>query len=204
MKPYTYHVVTPLARFQNLTKLIEMYERQPIVWHVILDKGLPFGISFPQSWIRKEFSWPATPFWRFFANALNQFVAAGRIEDAHRYMIMNDDDGLEPDFFKKLDEHEGELLIVGMKRGDHTPVGVPLERAHGTSTLEAKLENMVIGGVGAEQAIFSGRLFRECHWNDHISADGECIIEMVKKHGTVYVPDAFVLFNKLEIGRWDS
>jgi len=202
MSHSVYHIISPLARFQNLPKLIEMLSVTPAIWHPIMDEGLPFTIQFHHPWIKPSFCSPASPFWKFFAKALNRFVDAGRIFDDHRYMILNDDDGLEPDFFKKLDEHDGELLIVGMKRGDKIPAGLPAERAHGTSTLEAKPENLEIGKVGAEQMISSGRILRTCHWEDNISADGMNIIETCKRHKPAFVPDCYVKFNFLEEGRW--
>lgn len=201
---YSYHVVTPFRRFENLEPLVNMLRGTPVTWHPIFDEGLPFDIHFPYPWIEKGYVPRSQPFWSLWADSLNRFIAAGRLNPRDRYMILNDDDGFEPEFFKKLDTHDGDILVVSMKRGHHTPAGVAPERAHGTETLIAAPENMQVGGVGAEQMICTGEIFERYIFNNSISADGERIIKVVTENPTVYVPDVFVHFNFLEPGRWDK
>lgn len=207
-----YHIVTPLARLQNLELLIENIksQRRPqfeIVWHPILDEGLPFDISFSQHWVQKGYCPRAQPFWSFWAYAMNRFIDA--LKDTwllkDRFCVLNDDDAYEPGFFEHIDKVEpGDLMIVSMKRGHHTPTGVTPDRAHGTNTLEAKPESMQVGHVGAEQIIASGGIWMDYAFNNTIAADGERICEILKTHTPVYVPDAFVWFNYFEPGRWDK
>lgn len=199
-----YHALTPFSRFQNLEKLIRLLEKMPVTWHVIFDEGLPFDIHFNQSWIQKSYCPRSEPFWSMWADALNRFISAGRIDPNGFYCILNDDDLYEPDFFHKIEQHTGEVIICSMKRGDHTPPGTLPERAHGTDTLEAKPENMVPGRVGAEQMIVSGRVFQTCGFSNSVCADGECIAKVCSQNGVDYAPEAFVWFNALEPGRWDS
>ena len=201
---YGYHVLTPLRRLENLESLIRMMRPTPVIWHPIFDEGLPFDVTFPENWICKGYCPRSAPFWSMWADSLNRFIHAGRLEPDHRYLILNDDDFYEPDFFAKIDKVDGDVLICSMKRGQHIPPGVSPERAHGTDTLEAKAESMVVGRVGAEQMIASGRVFERYGFNNSIAADGERIVRIIAENPVQYVPDAFVWFNYLEPGRWDK
>lgn len=200
----SYHVITPFSRFSNLTRMIRMLEPMGVVWHPILDEGLPFDIKFPQPWILKGYCPPKEPFWQFWSDCLNRFVAAGDLNPDARYCLLNDDDFYEPDFFEKIDKHDGEVVICSMKRGDHTPAAPGTDHAHGTNTLEAKPESMNVGYVGAEQMIVSGRVFATCHWVEHMAADGINICEVIARNTVDWAPEAFVWFNYLESGRYDS
>lgn len=205
---YVYHVITPLGRLQNLERLIRMLEpMQQVRWHVIFDEGLPFDVSFSghtQRWITKGYCPRSSPFWSFWADAQNRFISAGPLVDDDRYCILNDDDAYEPGFFDKLDRHTGEVIVCSMKRGQHIPAGVAADRAHGTDTLEAKPESMGVGRVGAEQMITSGRVWAKYGFTNTITADGERIVKVVAENEVNYVPDAYVLFNRFENGRWDD
>ena len=201
---HTYHVLTPLKRLENLERLIDMLQDKPVFWHPIFDEGLPFDVHFPHHWIQKGFCPRSAPFWSMWADSLNRFIHAGRLDADSRYLILNDDDFYEPDFFSKIDIVDGEVLICSMKRGQRIPPGVTPERAHGTDTLEAKPESMVVGRVGAEQMVAAGRVFERYGFNNSIAADGERIVRIIAENRVQYVPEAFVWFNYLEPGRWDT
>ena len=200
---YKYNVITPLSRYENLSKLIKMLEPFRIQWHVITDADVPFRLEFDQRWIthyicdNKEVA-----FYNRCNAAINWMLDVYPQMPKERYCILNDDDAYEPGFFEKVDAVDGELLIVSLDRGHHTPAGVSPERAHGIDTLVAAPENMHPGQVSVEQFIASGRIQSVCRLPLHISGDGQMIEWMVNHYPAAYVPEAKVWFNYYEPGRW--
>lgn len=194
-----YHVVTPFSRFQNMNAMGAVLQRENVHWILLVDAEIPVVVLYPK-FPCQVFRFPhAEPFWRAWRNHLNAFIKLNMIEDGDRYIILNDDDFVEPGFFKKLDAVPGEFLICSMKRGQHTPSN---SHGHGTDTLMACPENVKVCHVGCEQMIVSGRLFKTIHFADDICADGMAIVELAKRHPPAFVPDAYVWFNYLEPGRW--
>lgn len=205
MRNRIYNVITPLNRFENLRKLISVLENQDCIWNVITDDNVPFGLYFKQPWIRHYVCPNRQETFFLRCNwAINWFLDSYPLRQNERFMFLNDDDLLEPGYFDKVDKFDGEVVITSMKRGDHIPVGVQAERAHGTTTLIAQKENMVIGGVGVEQILMSGKILKDVRIPMEISGDGRMIEWVVNTHGAEYCPEAFVWFNALEPGRWDS
>lgn len=199
-----YHVLTPFARFQNLTRIIDMLRPFNIEWHPLFNDDLPFRLLFKDDWIYPSwFPSVPPPFWKSFNKALNWFVHIGQIVPEDYYLILNDDDFYEPEFFNKIRQYDEDAFVVSMKRGQHIPIGVCPERAHGTYDLIACPQNMKVGAVGAEQLVVKGKLLQDKSWPDDIAADGMLICYIAAVHGVKYVPDAFVWFNYLEPGRWD-
>ncbi len=205
MRKYKYHVITPLNRFENLNKLIEMLEPQQVIWHIITDDSrwrppLPW-----EEWIMGYVCHnPETTFFTRCNWAINWFLDTYPPFPNDRYCILNDDDAYESGFFDKIDAHEGEVIIPSMERGYQIPKGVQAERAHGFHKLVAQPENMCIGGVGVEQIIVSGRLLRTARLPIHICGDGMMIEWFYKTHGAEFAPEANVWFNYFEPGRWDK
>lgn len=195
------HIVTPFSRFENLSAMMHMLEPMGVEWHLLLDDNGVARLNPQHDWIHCYYFPSVQPFWRAWAQHLNAFIKMAPLVDGDRYMILNDDDFLEPGFFAKTDEHNGEVLVVSMKRGQHSPPG---GHGHGTDTLVACPENMLVGRVGCEQMLVSGRLLPTVHFNDSITADGEAIVDMSKRAAIEYAPEAFVFFNYLEPGRWDK
>lgn len=207
---YQYHVITPLKRFENLQHLIPMLEAQGVQWHVIVDDtDHPLRLSvlyeFSRPWLH-HYICPnrETTFFLRCNFAINWWLNQWPPELDHRYMFLNDDDMLEDDFFEKVDKHDGQVIITSMKRGDQTPEGVQAERAHGTTTLIARPENMMVGGVGVEQIVMSGRILGGVRIPMEISGDGIMISWVVANYGATFCPEAFALFNRLEAGRWND
>lgn len=205
---YTYHVITPLTRFENLTKLMKMLESQeaPIEWHVITDEN-PAGwrVTFERYWAC-NYPCPNTAieFWARCNFSINWFLDKFPPKSSDRYLFLNDDDAYEPGFFEKLDQHDGDVLICSMERGQRTPaVSDPL-RAHGCSKLEAKPENMHPTLVGVEQIIMSGRVLKDVRLPLAVDGDGRMIEWVCANHPVTYVPEATVWFNYYEPGRWDK
>lgn len=200
-----YHVITPLNRFENVGRLIELLEPQRITWHVIQDAERPYYIQFPQGWIRSSIlvNEPGT-FYERCNRSINKWMDHHRWVDEDRYCILNDDDAYEPGFFDKLRAFDEEVLAVSMMRGHHIPAGVSGERAHGTDTLVADPSNMKVGRIGVEQMIVSGRILRTCRLPLTIAGDGEMLTYIGATNPVKYVPDANVWFNYLEPGRWNQ
>lgn len=205
----TYHIITPLRRYENLEKLINAMithrATNDVHWHVIMDDDAPFQLFFRQPWIH-VYSCPnyQTSFYNRCNSSINWLLDNYRLIPGDRYLIMNDDDGYEPGFFAKVNQVGGELIIVSMKRGHRTPAGVPGERAHATNTLVAAPENMKIGHVGVEQFIASGRILQPVRLPLHIAGDGEMVAWLCSNHTAAYAPDIYVHFNQHEPGRWDA
>jgi hypothetical protein len=205
MRTHVYNVITPLSRFENLLKIIPMLEAQNCHWHVVVDDGAPFRLTFNHPWIHSYVCPnPETTFFTRCNYAINWFLDTFPPNLAERYSILNDDDAYEEGFFDKIDQHSGDVIIPSMERGRRTPAGVIPERAHGATKLVAAPENVHIGGVGVEQMIISGRLLRGIRLPLHICGDGMMIEWTFKTYGAEFAPEANVLFNYYEKGRWEE
>ena len=205
IRRYNYHVVTPFRRFQNLEALLNMLTPMPVLWHLLLDEGLPFSLRLP-AWCTVYSCPKSEPFWSYWADSLNRFISRGFVDQnpKSRYLILNDDDFYEPDFFDKIDKRDGEVIICSMIRGHNIPAGVIPERAHPTHTLTAAPESVQVGHIGAEQMVCSGRIFSAYGFNNTIAADGERICKIASENPPEFAPEANVWFNYLEPGRWNK
>lgn len=115
-----YQVVTPFARFENLRKLIEMLQPMNVVWNILLDDDLPFRLHFNQDWIH-PFYFPVVKgaFWSTWQRSLNWFFQLIPHGQDDYYLILNDDDFYEPDFFKKIDRHSAENDLFSAHPANH-------------------------------------------------------------------------------------
>lgn len=205
----TFHILTPLRRYENLEKLINMLTAHrattDIHWHVICDDDAPFQLFFRQPWIHVYYQNNSeSTFWGRCNFAINRWLDNHPLNEEDMYQILNDDDALETGFYDKVSKHDGGLIIVSMKRGDKTPDGVTAERAHSTNTLVAEPGHMKVGHVGVEQFIVSGKNFRGARLPLRIAGDGELVQYLTGTFDTIYEPEAFVQFNYFEKGRWAS
>lgn len=202
-----YHVITPFTRYANFPLVRDMLEKQrpsveDLQWYLLLnDDGGP-AIATDLSWIHQQRFPVVKPTWEMWRTVVNAFVKSHDAKPEDRYCILHDDDFYEPDFFRKIDQVAGEIVICSMKRGEQTPGGVPAWQAHPASDLIAAPQNIVVCSVGAEQIIMSGRILKTIDLPSHVYADGMMIVDLVSKHGAAYAPDAWVWFNYLEPGRW--
>ena len=205
-----FHVITPLARFENVKKLIVILEHQNIKWHVITDDDYQTPLHFDEDWIHHCVC-PnhSVEFWARSNNSINWFIETQDILDDDYYCVLNDDDGYEYDFFQKLqteiEQHKDQdLIITSMKRGFQIPDNLPPVKQHPINTLVAAPENMVVCGVGVEQFFIKGKWLKQHRLPLTVYGDGEFIVELVKQYKTLYLPHLYVLFNYLEPGRWDK
>lgn len=212
-----YNILTPLRRYENIERLYWMlYEQRresSIDWHIIMDEDAPFHLFFREPWIHvTRYENTKLEFWEKCNFILNRWLETHTLNPLFRYCILNDDDAYEDGFFKKLDliiESSDDiwkygLLIVSMKRGDQTPPGVTPTRAHATNTLVAAPENMRVGHVGVEQFVVCGKYLEGARLPLSVAGDGELVQWLVANFPAVYAPEAFVLFNYYESGRWNK
>jgi hypothetical protein len=130
----------------------------------------------------------------------NWFLDHVKFEPETRYCLLNDDDLYGAGFFDLLDDHHEDLIIVSMCRGDNHPPGSP----HPGGVLIACPENMRPGYVGGEQIILAGALQKDYRLGHTYEGDWYMLAEILKHHHPRYAPEAYVLFNALEPGRFNS
>lgn len=207
-----FNVITPLARFENFTDLVDMLEPKGIEWHIITDEGTEVSINVDQ----EKYPWihfyicpnNGIQFFERCNYAINWFIDTQEIKKNEIYCILNDDDGYEPDFFLKLDAIENivdtEVVIVSMERGHRIPSTAIGCRAHPPSKLWAVPENLRVGAVGVEQIILKGEIlskFRIPLLND---GDGRFIVAVASEYTPLFAPEINVWFNYFEPERWDK
>jgi len=207
-----FNVITPLSRYENLKYLIDFLEPLGITWHVITDSDVKFKVSFDQDWI-KHYICPnkEVHFWERCNHAINWFLDLGVVQNNLMYCMLNDDDAYEPDFFKKIakakeiaeqSKTNTDVIICSMERGHKIPSTEVHPRMHPTTKLWAYPENMAIGSVGVEQIILSGEVISKYRLPLEPEGDGMFILEVLKHHPHIYVPQANVWFNYFEPERW--
>jgi hypothetical protein len=207
-----FNIITPLARTENIDKLIGSLSTHTVKWHVITDEDSGIKFEPVKEWITHSIC-PNNQerFWERCNFSINWWLDNTQINDDEYYCILNDDDSYEENFFKKLKESiewsnsigsYNDLIICSMKRGNTTPDGVLPERRHGTHTLIAEPNNMTVGGVGVEQFFVKGKILKNHRLPLTVAGDGELISLLVRAYGAMYVPNIYVLFNYFEPGRW--
>jgi hypothetical protein len=205
-----FNIITPLARIENFLKQKNHLKNKNIKWHVITDEDSKISLDIDEPWI-SHYICPnkGIQFWERCNNSINWFIENHTLSQKEYYGILNDDDGYEDDFFKKIHEYienrdDLNLLICSMKRGYNIPKDVVPVRRHPTNTLIASPNNMKVGGVGVEQFFIKGELLKKHRLPISTCGDGELITELVRTYKTHYLPDVFVLFNYFEPGRWNN
>lgn len=207
-----FNVITPLARFENVSPLKEMLENQNVVWHVITDDDAKQTVEFTESWV-KHYVCPNKEhvFWERCNNSINWFIETQKINHDEFYCFMNDDDGYNLTFFENLRNYVkdirskndfNEVIICSMERGHHIPESAVPPRRHSTEKLFAHPDYMRVGSVGVEQIFLTGRILLENRLPLDVAGDGMMISHIVRKYPTTYCPQLSVLFNYLEPGRW--
>ena len=204
------HVLTPFSRMENKQFYITNYADKNIIWHPLmtLSESVDFG-AYPE-WV-KPYVLPRTPNDRNIVKyKINMFLVDGDVEDDDKYMILMDDDFVEPDFFQKLEEVQDDVIVVSMKRGHHYLGGHPIE------TLVADPNLCHVGTIGFEQYILKGKILQQTRFRSDSDlstgypahrqgdSDGHFYEMLVKLFPIKYAPDLFAYFNYLESGRWDK
>jgi hypothetical protein len=196
-------VVTPFQRRQNID-LIANALKGKANWVVLIDDP-QLATMFPDWVTVKGYNMPPKVdplFWSAFipSNRLFNCFIDGGLDDETQYMVLCDDDSIEEGFFDKIPDDD--VVLVSMKRGDNVVQGYYC--AYPTNTLVAHPDNVKIASVAGEQMIVKGKVLKNYRYGASAVGDGECVLQIVKDHPVTYVPDAFVLFNYYEKGRFNS
>lgn len=210
-----FNVVTSLARFNNVPKLLEHLKPKGVTWHVIMDEDSINRPQFDETWI-KTYICPnsGVEFYQRCHYALSWFLETQNLKENEYYSFMNDDDGYEPDFFRKVKRavknhgkktnSDPKVIIVDMMRGHNIPADAGPLRRHGTSTLMAHPGNIGPGGVGMEQIIAKGGVVKNYRFPLTVEGDGHFITNVVRDNQTLFVNGVYALFNYFEPGRWNK
>lgn len=193
---FTYHVHTPLSRFGNVKVLLPMLALTPVIWHVVVtaeecrrvqELGL---MSLP--WVRVVVCDPLPPRDEYFPGGWksNWFLSHTDLDERARYLLLNDDDYWPHDFINKLDAVDGSFLVCSMNRG--------VRQCY----LKACAANMRKNRVGGEQLIVSGHLQRQVRYGTGYTGDWDMTEQLLRLVSPKFVPQAEVLFNYLEPGRF--
>ena len=191
-------VITPFQRKENI-ELMANSLKGKANWIVLVDDHT---LEFPDWVTVKKFKKPPEGVcksnWIF-----NQFISEClRSEKDYKetqYMILCDDDSIEEGFFDKIPNDDA--VIVSMKRGDNVVTnnyyGAPVD-------LIASPDNLKIAFVAGEQLILKGKVLQNFRYGLSPVGDGEMVLRVAQEYKITYVPEAFVLFNYFEDGRFTS
>lgn len=201
-------VVTPFNRKENL-ELMADHLKGKANWVVLIDNP-ELAPLFPD-WVHvKQYEKPVLKEGECISNILfNKFIDEG-LDDETQYILLCDDDFVEEGFWDKIPNKD--VVITSMKRNDRIQAHMVwddwgLKTQHiemGIDILVAAPENIAIAKVGGEQLIIKGKILKNYRYGLSPVGDGEMVIQVVKDHPVTYVPDAYVLFNYLEEGRYKS
>jgi len=195
---HEYHVLTAFGRLRNFQPMFQMLAPLGVTWHLLVEKTAQGCLVSQQDLVRFEYFRNPPKDWSACHHLVNCFLEQVKPDKMARYVWLCDDDFLEPDFFNKLDAHDGEALICSANRGQRQPKGSP----HPPTVLLASPKNMRRGEVAGEQLIFSGRIGRAYRFGHTYSGDFDFIASVMAHERLVYVPDAWIWYNYLEPGRW--
>jgi hypothetical protein len=187
---HQYHVLTPFKRFQHLNTLAKHLESFGIGlrWHLIFDERVPFQIG--ADWISTLECPPHPEGWFGGHHSLNWYAEHGAVVDGDRYCFLNDDDSYSPDFFEKIDAVDSNVLITSMERGVN----------YGPCVADPKYLKWC--EVGGEQIVVTGAIFKKFRFGPAYTGDWDFINSVTKAHKPVFVPEAKVLWNRLDPTHW--
>lgn len=203
-------VVTPFKRKENLPFLIKAFHGK-CHW-IVLQATDEEVIDFPD-WVDVR-RYDVTNKRSISNRLFNEFIAHG-VEDDTQYILLNDDDSIEEGFFDKIPS--APVVCVSMKRNDVPNKHIVWDNwkskschwEDGIDVLIAHPDNMKVARVGGEQLIVKGYVLRNYRYGiDDSSADmpgdAKFVMNVLEEYEPVYVPDAYVLFNYFEDGRFKS
>ena len=194
-----YHILTPFNREENKKPLLENFKRPNVVFHPLIDRPIEFP---KEAWI-KPFSFKRGPGIKNIAfHAWDKYFDSGKLIDDDYYLFISDDDFLEPDFFKKIEDINTDVILVSMKRGDNVTAA-----RYGTETLIPRWHLLQRSRIGTEQLIAKGKILKNERFRDLYNADGLFIGTLHRKNphqNFTFKTDAYIWFNYLEPGRWNK
>jgi hypothetical protein len=193
------HIVTAYSRPENIPLLYAHLRDEDVIWHPIVG-DIPWPVGYAGDWIEPyQVELPAgvDPF----AFKMNAFIQSAPIVDSDRYAILNDDDLYAPGLLVRIERMADPVVVVSMLRGDAVPAN---GWQHPTFPLIAAPENVRVGRIGAEQYFVKGEIFKQLRFSlDRPDCCDGLAAEWLKANYPIrYEPDLYVLFNRLEPGRW--
>lgn len=203
-------VITPFSRKENIDLMANSLKGK-VNWIVLIDNP-ELKDKFPEWVTVKLYDTPLKRDNVCVSNVLfNRFLSEGLGADT-QYMILCDDDSIEEGFWDKIPNED--IVIVSMKRSDREinhVIWTDWKNQMGywensIDILQAEPKNMTIGAVGGEQLIIKGKILRNFRYGLSNVGDGEMICKIVEEHGSEvkYIPNAYVLFNYFEDGRYTT
>lgn len=184
-----------------------------VIWHPVCNEGdetFKKSAEDKNSWIKPIYISDIPKEWDKCYAKINHFINSQEINNEDYYMILNDDDAIEENIIEEIKKMDNDIVVVSMKRGNQTPKERYLydgrEAApHGSSTLIASPENMKVGGIGPEQIVMKGKIFKTLQYANSYVADG-LMAEYIKAstYSIVYRPELFIKFNYFQPGRWNK
>lgn len=211
-KIYMITVYTPFQRKENIELMTKALEGKAN-WIVIIDDASLVDL-FPEWVVVRLFEKPPEYVQCKSNWMVNRWIRDeienNRLNPETQYMILCDDDSVEEGFFDKIPDEN--VVCVSMKRGDRKMnhvVWTDYKNQMGRwedsiDILYANSENMQIACVGGEQVILKGKVLRDYRYGLSNIGDGEMIEKVKEEWDITYVPDAYVLFNYFEDGRYES
>lgn len=200
------HVITPFSRPENAAALLRHLDTQgvAVTWHPLVS-SVPLPAGCEREWVKPlsvNVPGGADPF----CYKLRAFVESGRIRDGERYCVLNDDDLYDDGVLAAVDAMPERIVIVSMLRGQRTPAYVANGHYHPTGPLMARPDLMHVGGIGVEQYFVMGEIFRHADFPlDRANVCDGLVAEWLAAtypDDIRYEPELYVLFNRLEPGRW--
>jgi len=197
------HVVMPFSRPNNIPALHEHLEGLGVVWHPII-ANVPWPEEYGSDWIDPMYVEIPDGFDPF-AHKLNTFAALWPIVDGDRYCMLCDDDMFGPGYVETLRSVSGRIVVTSMKRGQHVPNN---GREHPATTLIGSPANMRTGLIGIQQCPVTGDIFKQFYFpTDEPNRCDGIVAEWLRDNylsEIIFMPDLFILFNRLQPGRWDA
>lgn len=196
------HIVTLFSRHGLLNTYLKFYRQAGVIWHVIQFCNEEI-IANREDWIR-PFIIPDIFTPDSMLSALNHFIQTVQIEDDDYYAMTPDDDLFEPGVLEKIKTFSNDVVVISMKRGDNIPDDGSIP--HGTDTLIAHPDNMLINHIGGEQLFLKGRVFKKyLYREDYYGADGLLAEQLKANEPDIrYESDLYILFNYFQSGRWNE
>lgn len=200
-------VLTPFSRIQNKDFLLKDFEGK-CNWVILQAEDEPV-IDLP-AWVTvKRYALDKGP--SISNRLLNEFFKEANLDT--QYAVICDDDSIEEGFFEKIPNED--VVCVSMKRMDYPVKHIVWDNwamktghyEYGPDILWAHPENMRVASIGGEQLICKGKVLRECFYGVEdstadVPGDFAFIRDVLSKYPIFFVPEAMVLFNYYEDGRF--
>lgn len=215
--PIELTVLTPATRPENWPLLRDNLAAHDVLWVPILTadpvKGVDLSGLEYRDWMQ-PLTWAPGDGDACYEKLNYAMQQLAYQNDPEMWYLTLADDSLYPaGFFETVraalstpEAQNAAVAIVSARRGHNTPT----PGGHSTTDLPADPRNMRFGCITLEQIILRGQAIIDgFRWDEHNSCtDGTSAEALLAQYGPtgqiVYINPAYVLFNALEPGRWNS